>query len=175
MQGRSGKQCRERWNNHLSPEVTKKAWSLEEHQQLFESHAKYGNRWSLLASFLPGRSENSIKNFINSTIRRNLRKHNKHYPQARIQTPVSEILQTPELMALLFTPQLFKAKEIAAATRGSARIQSLKTQGLTQSAVKHAEPSATQKQVETPQSLLSLWSEGVFCIPVPSYYYINWG
>ena len=42
---RSGKQCRERWYNHLNPEVNKKPWSYDESLLLFESHRLLGNKW----------------------------------------------------------------------------------------------------------------------------------
>jgi hypothetical protein len=44
--GRSGKQCRERWHNHLKPEINKKGWSEEELKIIFECHRKFGNKWT---------------------------------------------------------------------------------------------------------------------------------
>lgn len=64
--GRTGKQCRERWVNHLSPEVNKGEWSEEEEQILIEEHARLGNQWCKIAQHLPGRSENAVKNRWNS-------------------------------------------------------------------------------------------------------------
>ena len=53
--GRNGKQCRERWENHLKPSVKKGNWSAEEEEKLQRLHAVYGNRWSMIARELPGR------------------------------------------------------------------------------------------------------------------------
>jgi predicted RNA-binding protein len=53
--GRNGKQCRERYENHLKPTVKKGGWSEEEETKLQELHDKFGNRWSLISKHLPGR------------------------------------------------------------------------------------------------------------------------
>jgi hypothetical protein len=74
--GRTGKQCRERWLNHLRPNIKKDEWSAEEERILAEGHAKLGTKWSSLAKLLPGRTENSIKNHWNATLRRKGRKKN---------------------------------------------------------------------------------------------------
>ncbi len=52
---RSGKQCRERWHNHLDPNINKDYWSEKEENILFMRHIEYGNKWSDIAKYLPGR------------------------------------------------------------------------------------------------------------------------
>jgi myb proto-oncogene protein len=52
---RTGKQCRERWYNHLNPAVNKKPWNLEEESRLFELHKVYGNRWKDISKCFVGR------------------------------------------------------------------------------------------------------------------------
>ncbi|KAD5507933.1 hypothetical protein E3N88_15636 [Mikania micrantha] len=72
LPGRIGKQCRERWHNHLNPNINKDAWSQEEEIALIHAHQVYGNKWAELTKFLPGRSDNAIKNHWNSSVKKKL-------------------------------------------------------------------------------------------------------
>ena len=62
VQGRTSKQCRERWNIHLNPNLDKKEWTPEECKLLIEKQREHGNRWNVIATYFPGRSRVSIKN-----------------------------------------------------------------------------------------------------------------
>ncbi|GAB2265227.1 hypothetical protein Dimus_000295 [Dionaea muscipula] len=73
MGSRAGKQCRERWYNHLHPEIKMGPWTKEEEVNLVELHKEHGNKWTLLSKFLAGRPENMIKNHWNATKRKKKR------------------------------------------------------------------------------------------------------
>lgn len=75
--GRSGKQIRERWNNHLNPEINKGPITLEEGIKIFKAHHEFGNKWAEITTQLPGRTDNTVKNYFYATVRRHLRKLNK--------------------------------------------------------------------------------------------------
>nr|QSD99663.1 MYB family transcription factor [Melilotus albus] len=79
LHGRMGKQCRERWLNHLRPDIKKDTWSEEEEKILMKAHGEIGNKWSKIVKMLPGRTENSIKNHWNATKRRQYSK--RKYPR----------------------------------------------------------------------------------------------
>ncbi|KAI3694026.1 hypothetical protein L1987_76984 [Smallanthus sonchifolius] len=59
---RSGKSCRLRWVNYLRPDVKHGNFTKEEEDLIVELHKKLGNKWSEMAAYLPGRSDNEIKN-----------------------------------------------------------------------------------------------------------------
>ncbi|EOA35560.1 hypothetical protein CARUB_v10020766mg [Capsella rubella] len=71
---RCGKSCRLRWTNYLRPDLKRGLLSDYEEKMVIDLHSQLGNRWSKIASHLPGRTDNEIKNHWNTHIKKKLRK-----------------------------------------------------------------------------------------------------
>ncbi|GAB2225732.1 hypothetical protein Droror1_Dr00006536 [Drosera rotundifolia] len=71
---RCGKSCRLRWTNYLRPDIKRGKFSLQEEQTIIQLHALLGNRWSAIATHLPKRTDNEIKNYWNTHLKKRLLK-----------------------------------------------------------------------------------------------------
>ncbi|XP_039037219.1 transcription factor MYB106-like [Hibiscus syriacus] len=69
---RCGKSCRLRWINYLRPDIKRGKFSLQEQKTIIQLHALLGNRWSAIAAYLPKRTDNEIKNYWNTHLKKRL-------------------------------------------------------------------------------------------------------
>ncbi|KAL8502338.1 hypothetical protein ACS0TY_021469 [Phlomoides rotata] len=76
---RCGKSCRLRWVNYLKPGVKRGNFTKQEEDLIIKLHAQLGKKWSTIATYLPGRTDNDIKNFWNAHIE----KRSKRNPDAK--------------------------------------------------------------------------------------------
>ena len=79
---RTGKQCRERYLNHLGPHLKQSGWSAHEDARIFRLYALQGSKWSQMVKFLPGRTDNGIKNRYHH-LRRHFEKRMKSVPGSK--------------------------------------------------------------------------------------------
>ncbi|KAG5616458.1 hypothetical protein H5410_016282 [Solanum commersonii] len=99
---RTGKSCRLRWMNYLRPNVKRGPFTMEERETVIKMYQQLGNRWATIAGKLPGRTDNEVKNFFHTHLKKHLGQKNI------IDAPVkSRRVRKPKKKAAQEKPQLF--------------------------------------------------------------------
>lgn len=96
---RCGKSCRLRWINYLRPDLKRGSFSHQEAALIVELHSILGNRWAQIAKHLPGRTDNEVKNFWNSSIKKKILSHGiipSFTPFSDIHTPFNNNIGSKE-------------------------------------------------------------------------------
>ncbi|KAE8717716.1 Transcription factor MYB39 [Hibiscus syriacus] len=96
---RCGKSCRLRWTNYLRPDIKRGRFSEEEEHTIINLHAAVGNKWSAIASHLPGRTDNEIKNFWNTHLKKKLLQMGIDPVTHRPKTDLNILANLPQLLA----------------------------------------------------------------------------
>ena len=142
IKGRTGKQLRERWINHLSPRITDKAWTADDEAKLFDLHRQLGNQWKEISKLL-GHSDNSVKNHFYSSVRRNIKAYNRSNTlKIDEDIDIKEVLRDEGMSRVLLQPNFQAKKRSKPAKVGSRRSERRK------SAVKYQEDSSDEEVSE---------------------------
>ncbi|CAL1372634.1 unnamed protein product [Linum trigynum] len=102
---RCGKSCRLRWTNYLKPDIKRGKFSQDEEQTILNLHSFLGNKWSAIASHLPGRTDNEIKNFWNTHLKKKLIQMGfdpmTHQPRTDLFATLPQLMALVQLKDLL--------------------------------------------------------------------------
>ncbi|OEL37562.1 Transcription factor MYB39 [Dichanthelium oligosanthes] len=122
---RCGKSCRLRWTNYLRPDIKHGNFTDDEDRLIIRLHAELGNKWSTIATHLDGRTDNEIKNYWNTHIRKKLRSMGVD-PATHQRLPPNDIL----ISGALASPGLHQALLSAAASLGGLNSALVQAQAL---------------------------------------------
>ncbi|KAF7809483.1 transcription factor MYB41-like [Senna tora] len=97
---RCGKSCRLRWTNYLRSDIKRGSFTQEEEQLIINLHSVLGNKWSKIATHLPGRTDNEIKNLWNTQIRKKLLQMGIDPETHSPRTDLKHLMNLSQLLAI---------------------------------------------------------------------------
>ncbi|KAH1205630.1 Transcription factor MYB93 [Glycine max] len=97
---RCGKSCRLRWENYLRPDIKRGKFTEEEEQLIINLHSVIGNKWAKIATHLPGRTDNEIKNYWNTNLRKKLLQMGIDPETHKPRTDFNHLLNLSQLLGL---------------------------------------------------------------------------
>ncbi|KAL4462109.1 hypothetical protein ABPG74_000954 [Tetrahymena malaccensis] len=121
---RKGKQCRERWNNHLDPDMKRGQWTDEEDLHLLQLSFENGSKWSYIAKELKERTENAVKNRYKSLLRKEEKENKAQSQQSLINlTQYShEVMSSSSSTQIILTPTFAQSMKSANITSEQKKI-----------------------------------------------------
>ncbi|CAN6273209.1 unnamed protein product [Urochloa humidicola] len=163
---RCGKSCRLRWTNYLRPDIKRGKFTLQEEQTIIQLHALLGNRWSAIATHLPKRTDNEIKNYWNTHLKKRLAKMGidpvTHKPRADAPAASSGAARFRAAAHLSHTAQWESARlEAEARLAREAKLRALASSSSPPPPAP-APPPAAASGLESPTSTLSFSESALF-------------
>ncbi|PWA90922.1 homeodomain-like protein [Artemisia annua] len=161
---RCGKSCRLRWINYLRPDIKRGRFSFEEEESIIQLHSVLGNKWSAIAARLPGRTDNEIKNYWNTHIRKRLLKNGidpvTHRPRLDLMD-LSSILNSASFnlsnllnIQSLVNPQVLRLAALLASSSSNLEHKEL----FHNTTIPSINPNSNEQTADVP-STPSLWNQ----------------
>ncbi|XP_022157014.1 transcription factor MYB78-like [Momordica charantia] len=148
---RTGKSCRLRWLNYLRPNVRRGNITLQEQLLILELHSLWGNRWSKIAQFLPGRTDNEIKNYWRTRVQKQAKQLNCEVNSQRFR----------DAMRLVWIPRLVERITAASGESPPLMAESSTSASTTNTESTWANPNNNNNDILTDMSATSSDSSNV--------------
>ncbi|XP_059660695.1 transcription factor MYB48 isoform X2 [Cornus florida] len=155
---RTGKSCRLRWVNYLHPGLKRGKITPHEEQLILELHAKWGNRWSRIARRLPGRTDNEIKNYCRTHMRKKAQEMRK-LAMSTSSTSLSNCSSSPPNNSPVDSMPIMEMEELSFYDTG----------GLDKIASRGKKSNQELEEIEKGYSMDEIWKN----IALPEYDYKN--